>query len=330
MVGLVFNIGGTCFRAARYHSGSTSISSVQRSTTPSHLEFQGYTSDQLRELLFRKLLLTSQEIFGSEEPDFISVAFAGPIDLSGNAILAPTILGDLDKRPLPLLEQLQRFFPMSRVYVLNDVTAAGYRYIEHGDEDLCILTVGSGIGSKIFIGGKPLIGSNFQGGELGHLRVDFSDDALGCDCGGLGHLASVASGRGVLQNGLRMMERQPEIIFESCLTEKLSSKTNIDNRFIVEAFNADDVWACDLIKNAANYLGQVIASVHLSTGVERFIIGGGFALALGEKYRKNLIAAAQLSCWEQDQDWDCMITLGESDDNDSLIGAGKYAVRFAR
>jgi glucokinase len=326
--GLVFNIGGTSLRSAMYIPKDKSLSVVKRYDTPSYIKFPNYSAELLIETLICDILAVKQEIFGDDEPSFVSVAFAAPIDKDGRAILVPTILGDSYQNPIPLKNLLEKIFSSSSVYTLNDVTAAGYRYIEES-EDLCILTIGSGIGSKVFISGKPLLGENYQGGELGHLRVDYSENAIQCDCGGLGHLASVASGRGVLQTILRLSRIQPDSL-PNIYHDNLSTTTgfSINNSLIVKAFLDGDQWTCNIIKNSVNYLGQTIASIHLTTGIEKIIVAGGFALALGETYRKQLVEAASASCWDQQQDWNSMIQLGEPDDCDSLIGAGKYATNL--
>jgi len=56
----------------------------------------------------------------------------------------------------------------------------------------------------------------------------------------------------------------------------------------------------------------------------------GFALALGEGYRQQLVAAARDSCWRLGQDWENMIVLGDADDTAGLFGAGRCALRSLR
>ena len=65
-------------------------------------------------------------------------------------------------------------------------------------------------------------------------------------------------------------------------------------------------------------------------GIERFVIFGGFGTALGEKYRKLLVASAQRDCWSSGQDWDQMIELGAADDDSGLLGAGRFAHEFCK
>ena len=61
--------------------------------------------------------------------------------------------------------------------------------------NIAIVTVGSGVGHKVFLQGLPVAGVNGRGGEIGHLRVDWAADAIRCDCGGSGHVGGLASGR---------------------------------------------------------------------------------------------------------------------------------------
>lgn len=68
---------------------------------------------------------------------------------------------------------------------------------------------------------------------------------------------------------------------------------------------------------------------HALVGVERFILVGGFALALGEAYRIEVVRGAASGCWSLGQDWDGMIALGEPDDFAGLIGAGRFAMQQA-
>ena len=88
----------------------------------------------------------------------------------------------------------------------------------------------------------------------------------------------------------------------------------LKNAHIVRAFRDGDPWTGELIEYVADKLGNVLASIHLSLGIERFVICGGFALALGESYRDQLVAAADAATWDSGKDWNAMIELGSNDD----------------
>jgi glucokinase len=219
-------------------------------------------------------------------------------------VAAPTLWGTRLERPYQLRDDLARLWPGARIGILNDVTAAGYRYCRP-DEDFCIVTVSSGIGHKVFIGGRPAVGPRGAGGEIGHFRADASDDAPVCECGGRGHLGAIASGGGGQGEARRRDGNQ--------------ALTSGD---LVAAFRRGESWAEEIVWRSSVPLGSALAAMHLGVGVERFVLVGGFALALGDRYRRCVAAAASAHCWTGDGDWLPRIELGIDDDHSGLIGAG--------
>lgn len=268
----------------------------------------------------------AREVLPDARPAIVSLAFPGPLDAAGNALAAPTVFGAPLPARLPLGDDLMRAWPDARVLVLNDLTAAGYRYLRSTRDDLCVVTVSSGIGHKIFVDGRPLIGRRGYGGEIGHLRVDFADDALACDCGGAGHLGAVASARGALRTARRRAHRDPAGFGASMLADAVGGDADaVDTHALVAAFADDDAWTRGLVRDVVRPLGQALAAIHLAVGVERFVVIGGFALALGEAYRRELVAAVAASTWDLGIDWNAMVELGIDDDDAGLLGAGRCA-----
>ena len=234
----------------------------------------------------------------------------------------PTLLGGELASAFPIADAAAGLWPSARVHVLNDLTAAGYRYAPEL-QDFCILTVGSGIGHKVFLGGVPQVGPTGRGGEIGHLRIDMAPDALPCDCGGRGHLGAIASGRGTLR--LARCQAMSDVAgFMKSMASDLSrgNPDHLDNVMLVQAFHAGDSWTRGVVQEATARLGQGLAAIHLAVGMEVFIITGGFANALGEGYRNLLVEGAHAAGWHLGQDWNRMIRFGSVDDDDVLIGAG--------
>ena len=302
MAALVFDVGGTTTRAGLFDCGQNAlIRSVSRAT-PNHLDFPGSTFPQLRDALLDLMERLSDELSPRDQLADLAVAFAGPIDPAGRVMAAPTLWGDRLAAPYALRHDLMRRWPRARVRIMNDVTAAGYRYLR-GSEDFCIVTVSSGIGNKVFAQGRPLVGPKGAGGELGHLRVDESPDAPVCECGGRGHLGAIASGRGVLAYARRVAP-------------------HLTSGDLAVSFRRGESWAMRVVAHGAAPLGWALAAMHLGLGIERFVLVGGFALALGESYRAMVAAAAAERCWDGTGVWDHRVELGIADDHAGLIGAG--------
>jgi predicted NBD/HSP70 family sugar kinase len=301
---LVFDIGGTKTRAGLFDRNRSILTNPVCAPTPNHLDFPEASFDDLREKLVGSMHRLAGEIVEDRTVTQLSIAFAGPIDPAGNVLAAPTIWGALQARPHPLGNDLGRRWPNARVSMMNDVTAAGYRYRRSLDDEFCIVTVSSGIGNKIFAGGRPLLGRNGAGGELGHLCIDDSPVAPLCECGGRGHLGAVSSGRGVLAYAREQAGKE------------------LTSAGLVAAFRRGESWAERIIEHGAGPLGWALAAMHLGLGIERFVLVGGFALALGEGYRQLVAQAARARSWSGSGDWARWVELGVDDDFSGLIGAG--------
>jgi len=88
----------------------------------------------------------------------------------------------------------------------NDANAAalGEKWMGAGQEvnDLVLLTLGTGVGGGIIMGGRVLHGMDGMAGELGHLTVDPFGPP--CGCGNLGCLEKLASATAVESTAMLM------------------------------------------------------------------------------------------------------------------------------
>jgi len=323
---LVFDVGGTNLRAAIYDSGTGWLTSIKRCLTPSHWNQPQLNVENIKDALLNTMFSMAEEVLANHSVRSICIAYPGPVDFDGNALASPTLLGHNPIHPFPIRRKCTEVWLDIDVHVLNDLTAAGYWYVNKGSRDFCILTVSSGIGQKIFYQGHPLLGPNGRGGEIGHLVIDHSQDAPFCECGGKGHLGAIASGRGVLIAAQQAAVSELQDFRESLLGKSCNANPDkINNELLAKAFIEGDQWTRNVITCTSRPLAHAIAAIHLSNGVERFIIIGGFAKALGEAYRLMIVDEALNSCWALGQHWDDMIQLGDSSEEECLLGAGIYA-----
>ncbi len=237
-----------------------------------------------REILLAKNLLQSQFLEISE----ILISFAGPVAKDGTVIAAPTLFGS-DFKSWNLKQELARILADSLlgidIFIMNDLSAAAYKYAESYSHPFMVLTVSSGIGNKIVWNGEVLLGQGGQGGELGHYKICVDPEAPICDCGGRGHLGALASARGVLRTVIAESKSQTAAYKDSCLWALSNGDPNqIDTFKIVQAVHAKDVFVRELMKDSFLALAKALSAVYQAVGVEHFIIIGGFAHALGSKY----------------------------------------------
>ena len=322
---LVYDIGGTYLRGALYCPVSDKLLEPTRWHTPHFSEYKGEAPEVIFNAVLEKMDSLGKMLTKDCTPDVVSIAFPGPIDAGGQVLTAPTIWGRAGDKPLPIKKHLQRLWPQSKIILLNDVSASGFNYVHDSNDSLCVVTVSSGVGHKVFIDGKPVVGHGGYGGEIGHWRIDYSDSAPMCECGHKGHLGALASGRASRWQAQRLQAENPGDYENSMLSEISSTVDSLNNEDYVRAFHNHDKWSIKLISRLADPLGNVLAGIHLIIGIERFIIMGGFALALGEPYRQLVCKAAASAGWDLGVDWDKTIQLGDSRLDAGLIGAGRYA-----
>jgi glucokinase len=319
---LVFDIGGTSLRGAIYCAQSGAISTRVVVPTPSQWSTPGLSVSDYLEQLLLKIQEVSAEISRQKVFTAVSLAFPGPIDADGNIVASSGIWGSNPDGPINILSHLKTLWPNTPVSIANDMTAAGFRYLRSSTDSFCLVTVSTGIGNKVFINGRPQLGRRGTGGEIGHIKVFFEDDAPLCDCGESGHLQAVSSGRGALNYIQRLVFEEPHSFRKSLLWSLCDKPQELTNVDVCKAFRAGDQFTVTAIEKCTRPLAAVLASLYMALGLERFIILGGFAFALGESYLAKLARLTQESCWNYPMKWDEMLEFGSNDDLSGLIGAG--------
>ncbi|WP_225834522.1 ROK family protein [Streptomyces sp. NK08204] len=320
----VLDVGGTTLRVGTYDPATGAVSRVRRVPVDGMHRDPGAPVPVLQRRVVEQIVREVAVHTGGRPPRALGVAFAGPITAAGLVLAAPTVWGRRGD-PLPLGELLAERTGAPAV-VVNDLTAAAWRYAATEPGDFCLLTVSSGIGNKVFRGGEVLVDADGHGGELGHWVCDLSPDAPLCDCGGRGHLGAIASGRGVLAATRRAAHADGTAFRGSRLAALCDGRAeHIDNRAVAAAVRAGDPFATEVLRATLTCLAQAITGVFTAIAVCRFILMGGFALAVGEPYRRLLVGElVRLGCFGLDAaQIDRMVSLGVADDDHGLIGAGR-------
>lgn len=155
------------------------------------------------------------------------------------------------------------------VYVNNDanIAALGEYYFGGGKnlKSICLIIVGTGLGMGSVINGHVVDGSVGQAGEIGHIKVDFDDNAIKCNCGNMGCLETVSSGTGIVN------------IYKKMFSEKMSD--NITSEIIFKKAKSGDKNCIKVVEKSLSYLSKVIVDIERILNPDCFIIGGGVSNA---------------------------------------------------
>ncbi|GAB3079091.1 ROK family protein [Micromonospora schwarzwaldensis] len=321
----VIDIGGTSLRIGRYETATGRLTAVDRFPTDGLAVHPDHTAVPLQHRVSRQLVDRARQAVREHGSCAVGIAFAGPVTTDGWATAAPTIWGG-GGPPVPVRALVEEQLRLP-VVVVNDITAALWRYAEPsaGQVPFCLLTVSSGIGGKVYWNGEVLLDARGHGGELGHWRCDLSPQAPLCDCGGRGHLGALASGRAMQRIARRTAREDPAGFAASALSGPAGSADGITTYHLVEAVHADDAFATDILRGGLRHLARAVTSVFTSIGVTRYIVIGGFALAVGERYADMLTAClVEQGCFGLDTTQiRQMVSLGAADDDHGLLGIGR-------
>jgi glucokinase len=166
------------------------------------------------------------------------------------------------------------------VWLDNDANLAAlgeHRYgAGKGCNDLLYITVSTGVGGGLILGGKIYRGT-FQGaGEFGHMIVDRNGPL--CSCNNRGCLEALASGTAIKRDAQKLVNSGQG----SRMLLLAGSVEKVDAWVVGQAALDGDPEAQAILDRAGRNLGVAIANVVNLLNPEVFIIGGGVIYGVGD------------------------------------------------
>jgi len=137
---------------------------------------------------------------------------------------------------------------------------------------MVMITVGTGIGGGIVLGGKLWRGANGMAGELGHIQS--VPDGHPCGCGRLGCLEQYASGNALVRFARAGARQEPERAAQ-LLELAGGDPLAISGRQITEAARAGDGVARDAFAQIGYWLGVAMALIMAKAFKGRGIVRAG-------------------------------------------------------
>lgn len=156
----------------------------------------------------------------------------------------------------------------ANVAALGEMWQGGGR----GYQDVVMVTLGTGVGGGIIIGGRILAGINGAAGEIGHIPMKEGETEC-CGCGKKGCLEQYASASGIARTAKKRLAA------DAGIETSLRKIEEVTSRDIFDAAKAGDGFALSLVDEVGNLLGKALASIACVVNPEAFVIGGGMSKA---------------------------------------------------
>lgn len=321
----VFDVGGTWLRSGWWRAGV--VVDVERRAAPSRL----HRPDAEPAALCEELVATLAEL--TRDAGRAAVSLGAALDSRRQVVYGSGPMWGNTRAPVDLGARLGRARPDVEWILVNDLTAAVADFAAEvlagahtigGIRKICYVTVSSGVACRILDRRRQVIPVDEWGlqGEIGHLPLTTGDHGLTClhrlrcDCGGSGHVASVASGPGV-----QRVARALGVDLGEAETQ----------RWLVDGLDGGDPTASSVLRLAVTPIADMLRTLWcLDPEIDIVGIGGGLAEGVREHYERCLVEQlARTHSYAdrgRDADW-----LGERlhvcspGEIDGMRGAGRVA-----
>lgn len=162
-----------------------------------------------------------------------------------------------------------------QVFVTNDANAAALGEAKYGAgknySDSVLITIGTGVGGGIILGGKLFEGYRSAGAEIGHMVI--RQNGKLCSCGRRGCYEVYASARALIEITRENMQAE----LTSKMWEFAKTLDDVDGRTAFDALRAGDETAEKVIREFVANLGEGILNLSAILRPQAFILGGGIS-----------------------------------------------------
>ncbi|MBQ6019119.1 MAG: ROK family protein [Clostridia bacterium] len=221
-----------------------------------------------------KVSFEALEKAGATPDDVISVGVGTPGSVNkdnGNIEFANNLGFD----NVPAKEMLEARLHKN-VYLDNDANCAALGEAVagcgNGVKDFVAITLGTGVGSGIIVGGKLVVGKNFAAGEMGHHVIVFG--GIPCNCGRRGCWEKYASATALISQTKEAMARDKDTLMWQLVggdIDKVNGRTAFDGE------RQGDATAKKVVEQYIAYVACGVANIVNTFQPEIVCVGGGIA-----------------------------------------------------
>ena len=234
-----------------------------------------FVVDRMVEMI-RGSMADATEAGGIPEDGIIGIGLGspGPLDRKTGTVIETPNLG---WRNFPLRDLIANSIGLP-AELDNDANCATigewWMGAGKGTRSLIGVTLGTGIGGGIVLDGKVYHGAADAAGEIGHMTIDSTGRK--CKCGNYGCLEAYASGPAIAARAIEGLETGEPSMLPSLVDGDLSRVTA---ETVYEAIIAGDLYAKEVMRETARFLGAGLANLINLFNPEMVVISGGVTRA---------------------------------------------------
>lgn len=222
---------------------------------------------------------------------------------------------NIDLNGLNLKELCRKRYGLEVVFS-NDAAAAAlgeHRFgAGRGYDNLVLITIGTGVGCGIVLGGKPIISNSSAVGEIGHTVI--VKGGRKCTCGKKGCLEAYASMTALYKTVAREMTKNPSsALWKEMSPDRLDGKTFF-------ACAEQDATARKIYEEFIQYVGTGVVNAANLLRPDIILIGGAVS-AQGEKLIKPLNEYLNANLFSKEYTQPIPLAAAEKGNDAGILGA---------
>ncbi|MCX6401163.1 MAG: ROK family protein [Propionibacteriales bacterium] len=246
------DVGGTKVLAVRV-SASGEVEASATRPMPGRTASEAAVEDAV--------VAAAHDVYADGPPTALGISAAGLVDSTGERYLFGA---HLPWRDAPVRARIAERAGLA-VVLDNDANCAAHAELAvgaaRGIDSMVMITIGTGIGGALVLGGRVVRGAHGLAGEFGHMQV--VPDGLACECGLSGCWEQYCSGRA--------LER----------VTRVALGRHLDGPEVAAMASAGDEVARQAFASIGTWLGVGVAGLVSAFDPELVVVGGGVS-AVGD------------------------------------------------
>ena len=263
------DLGGTGIKAGVVDEQGRILAKGSCPTEPE----RGYEA-VIRDMAALAVDVAKQSGHGMDEIKAIGIGLPGIMDPRTGRVPFCT---NLYWHDVPLVAEMAKYVD-TPVFADNDATVAGLAEsvagVSAGCENSVFVTLGTGVGGGVVLGGKVFSGSHGVATEIGHM-ITVVDGEL-CTCGNRGCWERYASATALIREGRKLCEANPDTALMKAVGGDLSA---IDAKRVIDLAKAGDPDCAKLFDRYTTHLCVGLVNLINLYDPEVIVLGGGVSHA---------------------------------------------------
>jgi glucokinase len=253
-------------------------------------------------------------------PDAVGVGVPSQIEFETGTVVTSV---NIPLAGVPLREELGRRFGVP-VFVDNDANCAALAEARLlGEDELLMLTLGTGVGGGVVTSGRTFRGAHGLGAELGHFTINPDGPPCPGSCPNRGCIEAYCSGQALERDATELAQDKAG----SRLAKSIGPDGTVSSHDLVDAAEQGDPDALLIFENFGRMLGIAIAGYVNVFEPDRIAIGGGISRSSHlflDRAVQEAAARALPALWRR-----VTVALAQGGADAGVIGAGVLAAHEA-